>query len=127
MIEGLGYNLGLWKVMSSQGIFQGFLIWINYVRWKDEYFTPEESYAIFKQYIINWKVMVIVLTYLHLCANSILFIDLYLTLKNPFYPRHKRVIKYKIFLFTVFFCSMFNILWSIFRNRTSINLYDLDR
>ena len=124
LIEGLGYNLGLWKMMSSQGIIEGFSAWSNYGKWKEEYFTPEDSYRIFVNYIISWKVKVITLTYLHLCSNSILFIDLFLTLKNPFYPRQKRVIKYKIFLFIVFIFSVSNIWISIRNNNTSINLYD---
>lgn len=64
---------------------------------------------------------------MHLAANSIIFIDLYLTLKNPFYPREKRVFSYKIFLLVVFLFSGTNILYSIIYEGTNLNLYDKDR
>ena len=87
-------------------------------------FTPETKYLIFKQFIISWKVMVITFTYLHLGANSVIFIDLYLTLKNPFYPRKKRVWKYRIFLLMILVFALINMLKSIFTYQTSLNLYD---
>ena len=77
-------------------------------------FTPELRYTIFKQFIISWKVMVITFTYLHLGANGVIFIDLYLTLRNPFYPRKKRVWKYRIFLLMVLAFSLIIMLDSIF-------------
>ena len=40
-------------------------------------------------------------TYGCVTLNCILFIDLYLTLSNPFYPRKKRVIYYYLFTFVV--------------------------
>ena len=66
-------------------------------------------------------------TYMHLAANSIIFMDLYLTLKNPFYPREKRVAKYNIFLMVVFLFSAINIIYSIVAEGTNLNLYDSSR
>ena len=61
---------------------------------------------------------------MHLAANSIIFIDLYLTLKNPFYPREKRVSKYNAFLLVVFVFSAINIIVSIIADGTNLNMYD---
>jgi len=66
-------------------------------------------------------------TYMHLAANSIIFIDLYLTLKNPFYPREKRVSRYNLFLLVVFIFSAINIIYSIVTAGTNLNLYDKTR
>lgn len=81
----------------------------------------------FRFFIISWKTIVIVSTYLYIVANSIVFVDLYLTLRNPFYPRKKRVIRYKIFLLLIMGITLGLQLWSILKNQTSINLYDVNR
>ena len=46
------------------------------------------------------------LMFTFLAAYSVVFIDLYLTLKNPFYPRGKRVIWYKIYLILCFLVGL---------------------
>jgi len=84
-------------------------------------------FRIFRFFIISWKTIVIVSTYLYIVANSIVFVDLYLTLRNPFYPRKKRVIRYKIFLLLIMGITLGLQLWSILKNQTSINLYDVNR
>ena len=45
-----------------------------------------------------------------LAAHSIVFMDLYFTLKNPFYPRGKRVIWYQIYLLI---CFLFGVLMAM--------------
>ena len=40
--------------------------------------------------LTGWRIVIANSTYLCLAANSIAFFDLYLSLKNPFYPRSKR-------------------------------------
>ena len=90
-------------------------------------FSSKESYLFFRYQLITWKVLTIITTYMHLAANSIIFIDLYLTLKNPFYPREKRVAKYNIFILVVFIFSAINIIYSIVTAGTNLNLYDKSR
>jgi hypothetical protein len=63
-IEYIAYNLGLWKLIGQQGLFKGFSEWVFYSHWKENYYTPEMSYRLFKFLIICWKVMVITFTYL---------------------------------------------------------------
>ena len=123
-IENHAYNVGLWTSILHAGPIMGIKEWLPYDTWMANHFNPEWKYKIFKQFIISWKVMVITLTYLHLGANSIIFIDLYLTLRNPFYPRKKRVWKYRLFLSNIFVFCLFIMLQSIFSYKTSINLYD---
>ena len=123
LIEYHAYNIGIWTSIKESGPY-GVIEWLNYSSWMAANFTPEIKYLIFKQFIISWKVMVITFTYLHLGANSVIFIDLYLTLRNPFYPRKKRVWKYRIFLLMILIFALINMLKSIFTYQTSLNLYD---
>ena len=48
-------------------------------------------------------------TYLQISCNSLIFLDLYFTLRNPFYPRAKRVSVYYIFLAFVVVFTILNI------------------
>jgi hypothetical protein len=63
---------------------------------------------------------------LNILVNSFIFIDLFLTINNPFYPRFKRVRWYAIILLgsTIGLFSCLN--KSIKDNGTSIALYDRD-
>ena len=100
--------------------------WTSYTFFEN-LFSSKESYLYYRYQLITWKVATIISTYMHLAANSIIFIDLYLTLKNPFYPREKRVSRYNIFLLVVFIFSAINILYSIISQGTNLNLYDKSR
>ena len=100
--------------------------WSSYTFFEND-FSSKDSYYYYRYQLITWKVATIISTYMHLAANSIIFIDLYLTLKNPFYPREKRVSKYNIFLLVVFIFSAINILYSIGNKGTNLNLYDKSR
>jgi hypothetical protein len=97
--------------------------WESYASFEND-FTSKSSYLYFRFQLITWKDTTMISTYMHLAANSIIFMDLYLTLKNPFYPREKRVTKYNIFLMVVFFFSAINIIYSIETSGTNLNLYD---
>ena len=58
-------------------------------------------YGTLKKFIISWKIIFAVLLQLTIITNGLIYIDLYLTLINPFYPRHKRAPKYYLVLLIV--------------------------
>lgn len=78
-------------------------------------------------YLIYWKVSFIVGTHLQLALNSIIFFDLWLTLRNPFYPRRKRNKYYNtFFLLVLTYSSTFTIIY-LTKNDISLTLYDFDK
>ena len=89
---------------------------MNFSEWKQDFFNPNSKYLTLRVLIIAWKVIVISVSFLNIACNSILFFDMYLTLKNPFYPRKKRVLYYYIFLTVVLLASLTNIIYSIYSN-----------
>ena len=52
-------------------------------------------------YIGFWKVLFYVGTLLQIGLNSMVYLDLWLTLRNPFYPRRKRNKYYNIAILTI--------------------------
>ena len=99
------------------------------LEWSKFNFNPdyEDIFFSFKTLLIMWKTICISMTYMQLTANSIIFIDLYLTLKNPFYPRKKRMLAYNLILIVVMIISSSTLLLSIANEGTSLNLYDSKR
>jgi hypothetical protein len=99
------------------------------IKWYSEFMVqdlnPKLSYSAFKLQIFCHKVLVIASTYLQFAANSVILVDLYLTLKNPFYPRNKRVPVYNIFLLLVFIFILTNIIYAFIYDEISLNLYDI--
>jgi hypothetical protein len=81
------------------------------------------KYKIFETVYYSWKLLTTVSAYLTLAANSLVFIDLYLTIRNPFYPRKKRFQKYLIILgsMTLFFTTI--LFLSIKNEGTDLFLY----
>ena len=64
---------------------------------------------------------------MYLAADGLILVDLYLTLKNPFYPREKRMLAYDIFLLLVFLTSCIISIYDILTAGTKLNLYDKTR
>jgi hypothetical protein len=61
----------------------------------------ENLYQVFKLGYLSYRMQAVVFVYLSTMTSSIIFIDLYLTLINPFHPREKRVIFYQVFIFII--------------------------
>jgi len=74
--------------------------------------------------LFSWKITVIVSTYMAITANAIVFVDLYLSLTNPFFPRTKRMLSYYILMGLVTIWTITILINSISDNGTNINLYD---
>ena len=87
----------------------------------------EDKFNWFRRLLISWKVTTILSTYLGIVVNSIIFIDLFLTLNNPFFPRKKRMIKYRLIVMTVVLAISVTLTYSIINDGTSVNLYDYKR
>ena len=68
----------------------------------------------------GWKLIIIGSTYLCLTANSIAFLDLYLSLKNPFYPRSKRQPMYLSMLAVIMLITSILLYHSLKRYGTSV-------
>ena len=72
-----------------------------------------------------WKPLVIVAQFLNMSLNTIVFIDLFLTMRNPFYPRKKRNPLYKIFaMFIMVLVATIIVYGRITRGKSTLNLYD---
>ena len=50
----------------------------------------EMKYFVFRMLIRIWNTISVLSIFLSLIMSSVVFLDLYFTLKNPFYPREKR-------------------------------------
>ena len=83
--------------MIKLGPLKGLGLWID---------TPEvdvdQKYRIFILLFAVWRSLIVTSTFLYMTGNSIIFIDLYLTLRHPFYPRGKRNKFYILALLLVF-------------------------
>ena len=55
--------------------------------------------------------------------DLIIFLDLYLTLRNPFYPRKKRIISYHFFNLLVMLIVIFVTIYSLTEQGVSIETY----
>ena len=70
--------------------------------WNDRYFVDFDE--IFQHMVVSWKLITIVTSVLDITINSLIFLDLDLTITNPFYPRSKRV---KYYIAIVFFVLLY--------------------
>ena len=81
----------------------------------------------FQSIYISWKVVSYISIYLNLAANSLIFIDLYLTIRNPFYARQRRAKWYTLFFLAILAAITVMTAISINSYGTSLNLYDQTR
>ena len=81
-------------------------------------------YGCLKKLIVSWKVLFATLLQLNIVTNGLIYIDLYLTLKNPFYPRSKRAIKYYFILLFVFLMSSSVSYYTYTSKTITLKIYD---
>lgn len=101
--------------------YQDLVEWLSITFWFHENYMIK--YKIFETVYYSWKLLTTISAYMTLASNSLVFIDLYLTIRNPFYPRKKRFHRYMIILgsMTLFFSSL--LLFSISKEGTDLFLY----
>ena len=68
---------------------------------KDEWVTYSTIYEWHQAFMVLFKSITYFSIIVNICLNSFLMLDLYLTLKNPFYPRTRRARKYFAISFVV--------------------------
>ena len=81
------------------------------------------EYEVFMGLHYMQNIFEVVSTYGCITLNSVLFIDLYLTLRNPFFPRKNRVIFYYLFTFVMMLITLGICYYSNYWNELSIKLY----
>ena len=67
--------------------------------------------------------MVITAIYLSFTVHGLIFLDLYLTIRNPFYPRSRRNRLYKMISINIMMVSVSTLIYSFFGEGTSVDLY----
>jgi hypothetical protein len=72
--------------------------------------NPNSRYRVYIEVINSWTITKQSLMMLQVFINCLIFVDLYLTLRNPFFPRKRRMVFYYlsasiIFTLIVFFIS----------------------
>ena len=72
----------------------------------------------------TWKYITFISMYVQITANSIIFLDLYLTLNNPFHPRHKRVKWYFGMVTILYIAIIATFTKALTQQGTSLELYD---
>lgn len=82
------------------------------------------TYECLKKLILCWKVLFATLLQLNIVTNGLIYIDLYLTLKNPFYPRSRRAKKYYIIMLSVFLVSSSISYYTYTNNTFTLKVYD---
>ena len=75
--------------MWDNGLFEGLklIFQSNDTPWLNMYATSERLYKMMKVDIIIWKVVTILFNFVNVATNSFYFLDIFLTIKTPFYPR----------------------------------------
>ena len=58
-------------------------------------------------------------------ANTLIFADLYLTLKNPFFPRENRKSKYFLIITLLMLYYSISIIIDIYEDDLAINIFEL--
>ena len=76
-------------------------------------FLPSAYYHCFSTLYYSWKVSVKVSIAMGITANAIIFMDLYLSLSNPFYPRAKRLPKYYLFMGFILIWTLLNSVYGV--------------
>lgn len=86
--------------------------------------SQESLYNTVVLYIGFWKVLFYVGTMLSIGLNSMIFIDLWLTLRNPFYPRRKRNKYYNMAIIGIiaYLCTI--MITNQRQKGTTLDLYD---
>ena len=72
----------------------------------------------------SYKLITIMATNGCFALNAVVFVDLYLTLNNPFYPRNKRVIYYYLFTFVVMMVVLVTTIYSFRTDGVYPKIYD---
>lgn len=115
----------IWRTVWDHGLFGGLKLIFDTTAWLNQYATSKSLYNLMKIDIIIWKVVTILFNLVNVATNSFYFLDIFLTIKNPFYPRQKRCTVYTSLLALFFVTMLCWLLFSIIRFGTTISLYDL--
>lgn len=73
--------------------------------------------------IIVWKVFTILSQTMNIITNAIVIYDIYVVLRNPFYPRQKRCNQYALIITTISLVLMVYLFCVIDANQLSLSLY----
>lgn len=84
----------------------------------------KELWTILSLYINFWKGIFYVGILLSIAYNSMIFIDLWLSLRNPFYPRRKRRKYYNLATITLLIYVFIILITNERKLGTTLNLYD---
>ncbi len=62
--------------------------------------------------IYGWCVLKVLFLNINIILNSLVFIDLFLTIRNPFYPRKRRMTSYSFIVIAVIVSTIAWVIWS---------------
>jgi uncharacterized membrane protein len=79
-----------------------------------QFFNEEVHYDFYVAMIVLQRLSITVSVYLGMIMNSMIFIDLYLTLRNPFYPRKRRNFYYLAIGFLLIQFVAWSVIYEIF-------------
>ena len=83
-----------------------------------------QMYENLKLLILSWKVIFAILLQLNIVTNGLIYIDLYLTLLNPFYPRARRATCYFTIMIIVLALSSCISIYTYQSNTYTLRIYD---
>jgi hypothetical protein len=83
-----------------------------------------QIYESLRTLILCWKVMFAVVLQLNIVSNGLIYLDLYLCLRNPFYPRGSRTYKYYVILFLTLMMSSGTSIYTYSHNTFTLEVYD---
>ena len=104
------YRRGFFDSMYTSGLLQA--VQLMYGPNKKKFISnPNSRYRVYIEVLNSWTITKQSLMMLQVFINCLIFVDLYLTLRNPFFPRKRRMFFYYlsasiIFILVVFFISM---------------------
>lgn len=85
---------------------------------------PENELHLYHLLAINRHVLCHVALYMTITGHTLIFVDLFLSLRNPFYPRQKRWTRYKLILFGVFLGFLVTTIIKVNHTDVGLKLYN---
>ena len=116
-------SIYFWSVMYHKGVNHA--VWSIFFEdhWVRNNITLEQSYYVVYLDLITWKQIDFISLFTTLLLNCLLFLDIYLVLRNPFYPRYNRCKKYTLTSIVMVFIVMIVTMNNISMYGITINMY----
>ena len=88
-------------ILDRIGTSDGFLSWFNFEEWIQVNTSTKMQFRASNVLLYDWSGLKVMFLNINIILNSLVFVDLFLTIRNPFYPRKRRMTTYLFVVLSV--------------------------